>query len=395
MVVGVAPADVGEKSGEPWTGGTTMKIDHCDRIMANGRAMNVSCDLFCTVVDNFGDAGVCWRLARQLAREQGWTMRLWIDDVAPLCGLRPGVDAALDRQSIDGVEIRRWTSPFPAVEPAQVVIEAFACELPASYVAAMAQQQQPVWINLEYLSAENWVAGCHRMASPHPTLPLVKHFFFPGFAKGTGGLIRERDADFGERSPGPALAVSLFCYDNPGLPALLETWATGAEPITCRVADGLPRRQVAAWLNEPFAPGMEARRGALALTALPFLPQPEYDRLLGGCDLDFVRGEDSFVRAQWAQRPFVWQTYPQAGNAHGGKLEAFLALYTAGLDGKARQAVVDFSAAWNGGGDIAVTWAALRRALPQLAAHAEPWAREIALPGNLAENLAQFCIGRI
>ncbi|MDD5250534.1 MAG: elongation factor P maturation arginine rhamnosyltransferase EarP [Rhodocyclaceae bacterium] len=356
--------------------------------------MNISCDLFCAVVDNFGDAGVCWRLARQLAREQGWAMRLWIDDSAALCGLRPGVDAALDRQVIDGVEICRWTSPFPAVEPAQVVIEAFACELPASYLAAMAQRP-PVWLNLEYLCAERWVAGCHRMASPHPTLPLVKHFFFPGFTAGTGGLIREQDADFGARRSGPAFAVSLFCYDNPALPALLDTWATGAEPITCRVADGLPRRQVEAWLNEPFAPGDETRRGALALTALPFLPQPEYDRLLGGCDLNFVRGEDSFVRAQWAQRPFVWHIYRQDGNAHAEKLEAFLALYAASLDSDARQAVCAFSRAWNGGGNVAAAWPALRRALPQLAAHGAPWARQIALPGNLAENLAQFCRERI
>jgi uncharacterized repeat protein (TIGR03837 family) len=356
--------------------------------------MVISCDIFCTVIDNFGDAGVCWRLARQLAHEHGWQVRLWIDEIAPLCGLRPGIDAARERQQIDGVEIRRWDKAFPEVEPARIAVEAFACELPASYVAAMSQGSH-VWINLEYLSAEAWVAGCHGMASPHPTLPLTKHFFFPGFTAGTGGLIRERDADFGVRRPSPALSVSLFCYDNPSLPALLDVWAESGEPIVCQVADGLPRRQTEAWLDAAFPPGTEARRGALALRALPFVPQPEYDRLLGGCDLNFVRGEDSFVRAQWARHPFVWQTYPQAEGAHAAKLQAFLDLYAAGLDDEAARATRRFFAAWNGDGDVAAAWPAFRAALPQLAAHADSWAARIAEPGNLAENLAKFCLERI
>lgn len=356
--------------------------------------MVISCDIFCTVVDNFGDAAVCWRLARQLAQDQGWDVRLWIDEIAPLCGLRPGIDAAQERQRIDDVEIRHWSKAFPDVEAARIVIEAFACELPTSYVAVMAKGR-PVWINLEYLSAEGWVAGCHGMASPHPTLPLTKHFFFPGFTQGTGGLIRERNADFGVRLPGPALSVSLFCYDNPALPALLDEWSAGAEPIVCQVADGLPRRQTEAWLNQAFPPGAEARRGALALRALPFVPQPEYDRLLGGCDLNFVRGEDSFVRAQWARQPFVWHIYPQAEDAHQAKLDAFLGLYAAGLDNEAARATRRFFAAWNGDGDVAAAWPALRAALPRLAAHGDSWAAQIAAAGYLAENLAKFCLERI
>jgi hypothetical protein len=353
----------------------------------------VSCDLFCKVVDNYGDAGVCWRLARQLAGEQGWRVRLWIDDLAPLTLLDPAVDGE-DRQRTDGIEIRHWTADFPAVAPADVVVEAFACELPAVYLAAMAQTR-PVWVNLEYLSAEEWVAGCHGMTSPHATLPLVKHFFFPGFVAGTGGLLRGRDACFevGERSA--EFTVSLFCYDNPALPGLFDAWRHGAEPLRCLVADGLPRRAVARWLGRDFAVGDELRRDRLTLVALPFLPQPGYDRLLASCDLDFVRGEDSFVRAQWARRPFVWQAYPQAADAHHDKLDAFLALYTRGLEAPAGQAAAAFFAAWNGKGDAAAAWPAFRAALPALADHAEPWAQSIAAAGDLAENLARFCLARL
>ncbi|MBI4986832.1 MAG: elongation factor P maturation arginine rhamnosyltransferase EarP [Rhodocyclales bacterium] len=358
--------------------------------------MKLRCDIFCAVVDNLGDAGVCWRLARRLARERGWSIRLWIDDVAPLAALRPGIDPTLTEQDVDGVSIRQWRQPFPDLEPGAVVIEAFACALPANFVAAMARMPRPpVWINLEYLSAEDWVAGCHGLASPHPTLPLTKHFFFPGFTSGSGGLMRERDADFGAAARGSELTVSLFCYDNPALPRLLDTWAQGGEPIACLVADGLPRRQVAAWCGDAFAVGTEFVRGALRLAAVPFVAQPEYDRRLGSCDLNFVRGEDSFVRAQWAQRPFVWQIYPQDDDVHHKKLDAFLAPYTAELDSASAQALRAFWRAWNGDGDAAAAWPAFRAVLPALAAHAPRWAASAAAPGELVDNLAYFCEQRI
>jgi uncharacterized repeat protein (TIGR03837 family) len=351
--------------------------------------MTVTCDLFCRVVDNLGDAAVCWRLARQLALEFSWRVRLWIDDPSPLDALAPD-HAALP------VDVRKWSDDFPDTEPARVVIEAFACELPPPYLGRMAAlPRPPVWINLEYLSAEDWVPGCHGMPSPHPVLPLTKHFFFPGFAAGTGGLVREQDAEFGQQGIGAALAVSLFCYDNPALPSLLDVWARGDEPVVCRVADGLPRAQVAAWLGGGFEAGTRVRRGALDLAALPFLPQPDYDRLLGACALNFVRGEDSFVRAQWAERSFVWQAYPQAGGAHLAKVEAFLARYGRTLREDRRAATADFQRAWNGQGDVAAAWPAFRAALPELAKHAGPWAREIASHGNLAENLARFCLARL
>jgi uncharacterized repeat protein (TIGR03837 family) len=359
--------------------------------------MPVSCDLFCAVVDNLGDAGVCWRLARQLSDEHGWTMRLWIDDTQPLGLLRPGIDPELAQQTVDGVEICRWTAPFPAVTPARVVIEAFACALPAGYVAAMARQAPPpVWINLEYLSAEAWVAGCHGLGSPHPRLPLNKHFFFPGFTAGTGGLIRERSLAV---PPAPTfqspLTISLFCYDNPALPRLLDAWAAGTEPLECRVAEGLPRRQVEAWLGAPFIAGAQAARGSLSLQALPFVAQPEYDAVLAGCDLNFVRGEDSFVRAQWTERPFAWQIYPQTDNVHHGKLDAFLSLYTAGLDAPTSSGVANFWRAWNGTGDVDAAWLAFRAVLPVLATHARTWATQLRDLGDLAGNLAEFCETRI
>jgi len=333
-----------------------------------------SCDIFCAVIDNLGDAGVCWRLARQLAVEHGWRVRLWIDDPAPVDGFAPG-------QRV--VAVHRWDGDFAGVAPADIVIETFACNLPPAYLAAMATRRRPpVWLNLEYLSAEDWVAGCHGL--PSPQHGLSKYFFFPGFAAGTGGLLRERDFSAAPPAPsfGDTLEISLFCYDNPALPALLAAWRDGERPIVCHVCDGLPRRQVEQWLGT--AP--PATRGKLRLEALPFLTQPDYDALLARCHLNFVRGEDSFVRAQWAERPFVWQAYPQAEDAHFAKLDAFLARYT---DNAAARA---FFRAWNGAGRL--DWPAFAALLPALAARAPGWAREIAAQGDLAGNLVKFCLAK-
>ena len=153
--------------------------------------MKLSWDIFCTVVDNYGDIGVCWRLARQLASEHGFVIRLWVDDLTPFARLCPDLDVTQELQTLRGVAIRRWCTPFPDVTPADVVVEAFGCPLPANYRTAMAlQSPQPAWINLEYLSAEPWVNGTHGLPSPQP--PLTRYFFFPGFTSDTGGLLRER-----------------------------------------------------------------------------------------------------------------------------------------------------------------------------------------------------------
>lgn len=359
--------------------------------------MRIRCDLFCKVVDNFGDAAVCWRLARQLVREQGWQVRLWIDALAPLALLQPDCLPLLECQVVDEVEIRHWPDHFPAAEPGDVVIEAFACELPASFVDAMARREQrPVWVNLEYLSAEDWVVGCHGLSSPHPTLPLVKFFFFPGFVAGTGGLIREQAFAIPAPTPkGEALHVSLFCYQNTALPRLLDQWRADSRPLYCHITEGWARTQVESWLNQSFQPGQSVQLGQLTLEALPFLPQDRYDSLLAKCDLNFVRGEDSFVRAQWVELPLVWQIYPQTDAAHVKKLDAFLNSYGQRVSCEAGAALRDFWYVWNGVAEGSLDWGAFRASLPVLRSHARQWAEQLSTLGQVAENLAKFCAERI
>jgi uncharacterized repeat protein (TIGR03837 family) len=372
-------------------------------------------DIFCHVVDNFGDIGVCWRLARQLAGEHGKAVRLWVDDLAAFQSLCPEICVDLSQQSVRGIKVRRWQGDLADAVPGDVVVETFACRLPEAFEAAMARREPaPAWVNLEHLSAESWVAGYHGLPSPHPRLPLKKYFFFPGFTEATGGLLRESDLerrrrefsaspaareDFLARLGVPAASlgadtglVSLFAYENAALAGLLDAWSRGERPILGLVPPGHNRAALERFAGRPLAPGEAVRAGPLELRAIPFVPQQDYDRLLWSCDLNFVRGEDSFVRAQWAAKPMLWHAYPQRENAHRAKLTAFLDVYLAGLSSPAADAAREFSLAWNGFGQIAdQAWRDLVAYFPEWRRHAERWREKQMEQQDLCSRLVQFC----
>lgn len=369
-------------------------------------------DLFCTVVDNYGDIGFCWRLARQLSSEYQLSVRLWVDDLNRLACLCPEISVQAERQSIGSIEIRHWTPEMQAVDVADVVIEAFACRLPESYIQAMSQMERsPVWINLEYLSAEPWVEGCHLLPSSQSRSSLKKSFFFPGFTDKTGGLLRERgllderrefnrdaQADFWSKlglqeiaADEESLLVSLFCYENTQLTEIVDYWSAQPRPVRLLATYGFATEQIGQWFERNLQPGQMLRRGSLTVHALPFLSQPDYDRLLWACHVNFVRGEDSFVRAQWAQRPFVWQIYTQSESAHFVKLDAFLDRYLVQFDGA--EQVRQFWRAWNGVGEIGIAWQHFAAILPQIEQHGKVWATELDQVGNLADNLVRFVCG--
>jgi uncharacterized repeat protein (TIGR03837 family) len=330
-------------------------------------------DLFCRVVDHRGDAGVSWRLARNLAL-RGQRARLWIDDPTALAGMADADDARLaDRGALAWL---RWdvaaerALDAAGLEGTARVVETFGCGLPPAALRAMARRPDPPpWINVEYLSAEAYVERSHRLPSPQPAavtgLPrdLTCWFFYPGFTAATGGLLREPGlevarhghdpqawwrgqpamADACGHLPDPAPAISLFHYPLP----TLTRWHRGFEstlgdaprpllvhcgaPSTGPDADGEVDAGTGADTesgrgSDEHVPGRSDQgSGAAPLdVAWPWVPQSTYDRLLWSCELNIVRGEDSFVRAQWAGRPFLWHVYRQHDGAHRGKLEAFL-----------------------------------------------------------------------
>lgn len=343
-------------------------------------------DVFCRVIDNHGDLGVCWRLAADLAG-RGERVRLWVDDASALTWMAPA--------GAHGVDVLPWPTGGVDAQPGDVVVEAFGCELPPQFVARMAAcAPQPLWINLEYLSAEAYVERCHGLPSPQSLgsgAGMVKWFFYPGFSAATGGLLREpgllqrRDrfdaaawlaAQRIQRREGERV-VSLFCYENAALPAVLETLS--ASPTLLLAAPGEATRQVA----HALGPGCE--RGELRAHPMPYLTQVDFDHLLWACDLNIVRGEDSFVRAQWAGAPFLWQVYPQADGAHEAKLDAFLDRHLAGAHGDWALACRELWRHWNGFGG-ASAW-------PDVApwqAHCRAWRERLAEQPDLCSQLLRF-----
>ncbi len=343
-------------------------------------------DIFCRVIDNYGDIGVCWRLARDLA-SRGQAVRLLFDDRRALAWM---ADANA------GVEVHDWPSAAPALPLADVVVEAFGCQLPEPWLQAMAAATTPPrWINLEYLSAETYVERSHGLLSPQaagPARGLVKHFFYPGFTTATGGLLREPgllaararfDRDdwlarhAATRHEGERVVV-LFGYTNPALPALLDMLAQA--PTLLLLPRGPAQDQALAILRQRSA-------GALRHCALPFLSQTDFDQLLWSADLNFVRGEDSLVRALWAGAPFVWQIYPQADGVHRGKLHAFVDRLLEGVPAATGAPVRAWFDHWNGFGDGPTP------ALPDLAAWqriVRGWQGRLAAQDDQTTQLIRF-----
>jgi uncharacterized repeat protein (TIGR03837 family) len=296
-------------------------------------------DIFCRVIDNFGDLGVCWRLACDLAA-RGQVVRLWSDDVSALAWMAP--------HGAPGVEIKVWTTPLhmAGIAPGEVLIEAFGCEIDEAFISGYAKRlsttgQKCAWLNLEYLSAEDFSARCHGLPSPvmrGPGRGLTKYFFYPGFTTDTGGLLREADlltrqGRFDRQAWLTAMGVpwqdkrlvSLFCYEPAGLGDLLRKLAHDAQPSCLLVTPGRASAAVSAEIERlNVLDPLWNRHQALSFFYLPSLSQVEFDHLLWVCDMNFVRGEDSLVRALWAGKPLVWHIYPQHDGVHEHKLDAFL-----------------------------------------------------------------------
>lgn len=330
--------------------------------------------VFCRVIDNLGDIGVCWRLCADLAA-RGHRVQLWIDQPEALAWMAPG---ALEGR-LSGVQLIPWTTSSAPGSPAaqaavsaDVWVEAFGGEPDEGCEQALSERMTrgeptPVWINLEYLSAESYVERSHTLPSLRmrgPARGLTHWFFYPGFNKRTGGLLREpglvqRQAAFNAEQwltgalPGPARApaggdaarsrrVSLFCYEPAGLPGVLRGAEEDSTPSEWFITPGRAAAAVSAARPGWDRAATPQAAAGLRLHPLPGLTQLDFDHLLWACDLNFVRGEDSLVRALWAGKPFVWHIYPQHDNAHHAKLNAFLDWL------QAPPSLHSFHLAWNG-----------------------------------------------
>jgi uncharacterized repeat protein (TIGR03837 family) len=377
-------------------------------------------DIFCKIVDNFGDIGVCWRLARQLRLEHGLQIRLWIDDLEASQKIIPSLNVDANSQVCEEITILKWHQGANFSQAAEVVIEAFACGLPPAYLAAMVIQKSK-WVNLEYLSAEPWVDDFHAKPSPQ-TNGLIRHFYFPSFTEKTGGLIREVDiaastqnypsSSFPRKRESilnknsrwiPAFAgmteaeelectlkISLFCYPNAPIHDLLTAMAESNQRMNCYLPASSILPQIADFFGkETIDVGDYFTRDNLHVHILPFLSQADYDALLRDCDLNFVRGEDSWVRAIWAGKPFIWQPYFQDENTHIKKLEAFLDLFYA--DFNVKEMVCEAHQAWVAGQFSNEIWQSYLDNLSTINTFTCKQSKQLAKLDDLAAKLVIFC----
>lgn len=374
-------------------------------------------DIFCHVIDNLGDAGVALRLTRRLAlshftSQDHFTssdkdiLRLFCDQpdlIRKIAG-----EETLRELFTHGVEILPWEaakhSVTPEIYPA-VIIETFSCTLPAEYIAQVRAMHSPLVINVEYLSAEPWTLESHRLPSlPSQTEELKRYFYYPGFLPQSGGLLQGKLSTVDDtrsalpnsllstwqhlRPNSQAKKVAIFTYGGEKLERLLTQMLASNQALDLLFCDAAAITTAQDWLGESLQ--NVVHRQALQCIAVPFIPQDDFDWLLTQCDLNCVRGEDSFVRAQWAGKPFIWDIYPQQVDAHLQKLAAFLDLYIKNASPTAQRGILE-AMHWQ---DFSQWWPALHA----MSQHAIMWRAELVKAqkdGDLAIRLRDFILEKI
>lgn len=330
----------------------------------------LACDLFCRVIDNYGDAGVTWRLARLLQRRLGAQVRIFIDDDTPLRFIAPAPGE---------IAILPWGDASTATPAADLVVELFACELPASYIDRMAARARPpLWINLEYLSAEAWVDDCHARPSTHARTGLSKYFYFPGFTAASGGLL----IDDTPTPPPDARVYFVYCYDTPTIAQWMQHLVTSGAALRLLLAPGAAQ---AMWTQTVQQFGA----GRITAVPLPYLSQEAFDATIRSAHMAVVRGEDSFVQAQLAAVPMVWDIYAQDDGAHHPKREAWMQRYISAMPAGLAQPWRAFQHAIGGEGAVGPAWEALQAQFPLWRQHARTWAEHLR-QHDFAARLAQF-----
>lgn len=367
--------------------------------MTINQSTPITYDIFCQVIDNYGDIALCWQLALQLQHQHQKSVRLWVNDLNTFQHLLPNIDPAADHQTQQEVAIYRWYAHSDFQQAADVVIEAFGCHLPDYYRQQMLTRHS-LCINLEYFSCEPWVVDYHGMRSLQHD-GLHQYIFFPSLQPQTGNILFEADyaqqhTQFLAQSthwcqqwqvPVPrenSIRISLFAYENQSIIDLIQQASQYPQPIDAYLPESkLSQALQALHPQQSITVGNTLVFNNLRLHILPFLPQAQYDRLLWLCHLNFVRGEVSLTRAILAGKPCVWHIYPTDDQAHWDKLAAFMQVYRMHND------LIQLNKAWNQQQPLN-TFSSVLTQLPLLTDHAQHIAQTIQSRPSLSDQLVHF-----
>jgi uncharacterized repeat protein (TIGR03837 family) len=292
--------------------------------------MTGSIDIFCDVVDNFGDAGVCFRLARSLKSEDpGLEIRVFTNDLSAFSAMSREIDHEKKIQKVRDINLLSYDviteGYLKNYQIPPLVIEAFACHIPELYYTK-ALDSDCVIINLDHLSAEKWIEGVHLKESLTGR-KAKKYFFMPGFNQNSGGLILDRRLSDEEAVLKRSEFIKLFGFTDPGLLATVFTYEHDFESLISDIKDSGRKVNMAVFgekSRNSIEPLMNLQDHNLKIVLSEFLGQDDYTDLLKVSDLNIVRGEDSWARACLSGKPFIWHAYNQEDNYQLVKIKAFL-----------------------------------------------------------------------
>ena len=305
-------------------------------------------DIFCEIIDNYGDIGVVYRTAKELQKIFPESkIRVFLNRLDEFKKINSQV-IDLPSQNIDGIEYITFDylrDNANKLLTAQVIIEAFGCQIPEEYME-IAYDNSELLINLEYLSAEDWIEDFHLQSSPLGRGKLKKVFFMPGFTEKSGGVIADSNyleriqrvlenkefyekkylSDIEDREN--KIIGTLFSYEKNFTPLLEDLKKLDKDVVILamgeKTQDSL-RKILKNFSIEDFRNSL--KYGKIEIRFLNFLNQEEYEELINIVDFNFVRGEDSFIRAVLTGKPYMWHIYCQEEYAHMDKIEGFLDKY--------------------------------------------------------------------
>jgi uncharacterized repeat protein (TIGR03837 family) len=357
----------------------------------------IVCHLTCKVIDFFGDIGVAWRIAKQLKFDFNIEVHLLVDDLVTTKRLITSIDLSLQKQTINGINICHCDFSEDSTSlppPPDFVFNLFNIDLPCSY-KTLIKRKKSKYIAIEYLSAEPWVDNFHLKPSIDPQSGLIKTFFYPGFTNQTGGLIREK-----------GLFLRREAFDQSRRKKLIQS--LGGDPNLYSISlFYYPIQKIEVFLdvidhiNKPaqfFIPQylfdllkLKNNYQFIHIIPYPFLNHDDFDNLLWSCDLNFVRGEDSWTRAIWAGKPFIWQPYIQENNIHLIKLKAFLKRYYEACDQDLSEILIKIHDDWSNNKFNEVLWRDFFKQQARLEAFVLKQSHHYFKEASFVESLVDYC----
>ncbi len=312
------------------------------------------------VVDNFGDAGVALRLARALSLLNKKVV-LWCDQpnlILKMLGEEKKTNSFsilnFNEKNKDGLNLKKG----------DVLVEMFSFPLP-SWVNEKIENnlEEWVWLQVEYLGVEEWVVDCHLKPSPQKN-NRVKYFYFPSILKNAGALNVEKENNLNHfKNKNKKFTLNAFFYYSQ------------------------PFENLTYFLNQEFKEKVEIINW---VNSKEFVSQKTFDSYLNSADLNLIRGEDSFVQGIFAQKPFLWQAYPQENKAHFVKVESFLKHFLPYADFEIQQTLEKAFCFWNGIEKNFNDWEFLFDHWALWEKAVVDFSKSIKKPKNLAEDLVDF-----